>query len=63
LMPLNDTSNLFDLVGLCLGTKRLEVDDFCDTVLIKNVMIAPNVTIKLQGIQKIHKVTECDIRI
>ena len=45
----DDAANLFHLIGLCLRSTRLDIDDIFDTIAVKDVVIAPNMSPEAQS--------------
>jgi hypothetical protein len=54
-------SNLFDLIGLGLGTFRLKVQDFFHSVLPKNVVAALDTLAKAEAKQHAAQVGKSDV--
>jgi hypothetical protein len=56
-----DTTDLLNLIRLCLAAVWLEIEDFCHTIASEDVVIAADSLIEAQVVQQSAKVTKADI--
>ena len=57
----DDTAHLFDLIGFCVSTLGLQVEDVFDAFLGENVMTATDALRKAQALQQMTESVKGDI--